>query len=110
MASRSASRTVIFTVLTSVAGSASAGAEIGTGAGGATAIKAAGASAVLGAADGLAAGVDPLNVSPSATITGMGELPATFSVPSGPMILASVPSSTASTSIVALSVSISAIT
>ena len=40
----------------------------------------------------------------------MGVLTATFSVPSGTRMRASVPSSTASTSIVALSVSISAIT
>ena len=46
--------------------------------------------------------------SPSSAITAIGVLTATFSVPSGTRILASVPSSTASTSIVALSVSISA--
>src|SRR6516165_3104203 len=48
--------------------------------------------------------------SPSARMTAIGVLTATSSVPSGTKILPSVPSSTASTSIVALSVSISAIT
>src|SRR5580693_1417634 len=48
--------------------------------------------------------------SPSARIMAIGVLTATSLVPSGTRILPSVPSSTASTSIVALSVSISAIT
>jgi hypothetical protein len=48
--------------------------------------------------------------SPSPASTAMTELTATSCVPSGTTILASVPSSTASYSIVALSVSISAIT
>ncbi len=48
--------------------------------------------------------------SPSLKITAIGVLTATSSVPSGTRILPSVPSSTASTSMVALSVSISAIT
>ena len=43
-------------------------------------------------------------------MTAIGVFTATFSVPSGTRIFDSVPSSTASTSIVALSVSISAIT
>ena len=48
--------------------------------------------------------------SPSASRSAIGVLTATPSVPSGTRILPSVPSSTASTSMVALSVSISAIT
>src|SRR5499427_4536607 len=48
--------------------------------------------------------------SPSARIIAIGVLTATSAVPSGTRILPSVPSSTASTSMVALSVSISAIT
>ena len=48
--------------------------------------------------------------SPSARIMAIGVLTATSLVPSGTRILPSVPSSTASTSMVALSVSISAIT
>ena len=48
--------------------------------------------------------------SPSLKITAIGVLTATSAVPSGTRILPSVPSSTASTSMVALSVSISAIT
>ena len=48
--------------------------------------------------------------SPSARIIAIGVLTATSLVPSGTRILPSVPSSTASTSMVALSVSISAIT
>ena len=52
----------------------------------------------------------PSLLSPSARITAIGVLTATSAVPSGIRILPSVPSSTASTSMVALSVSISAIT
>jgi hypothetical protein len=49
-------------------------------------------------------------LSPSSSSTAMTALTLTFSVPAGTMILPTTPSSTASTSIVALSVSISAIT
>ena len=61
----------------------------------------------------LAAGLPSLSAdlsSPSARIIAIGVLTATSLVPSGTRILPSVPSSTASTSIVALSVSISAMT
>ena len=49
-------------------------------------------------------------LSPSPRITAIGVFTATSAVPSGTRIFPSVPSSTASTSMVALSVSISAIT
>jgi hypothetical protein len=50
----------------------------------------------------------PFGSSPSSASTAIGVLTATLSVPSATRILASTPSSTASTSMVALSVSISA--
>src|SRR5664280_626539 len=69
----------------------------------------AGASAAFGGA--LAAPAPAaLTSSPSPASTAMTSLTATSWVPSGTRILAIVPSSTASTSMVALSVSISAIT
>src|SRR3954471_14362052 len=61
-----------------------------------------------GAADGFAAAAD--TSSPSPARTAIGVLMATLSVPSATRILASTPSSIASTSMVALSVSISAST
>ena len=67
-----------------------------------------------GASAGLGAGAAPepaaFTSSPSPASTAMMSLTGTSWVPSGTRILAMVPSSTASTSIVALSVSISAIT
>src|SRR5882757_7469361 len=59
---------------------------------------------------GLAPALSADASSPSARIIAIGVLTATSLVPSGTRILPSVPSSTASTSMVALSVSISAIT
>ena len=124
MASRNASRTVMVTI--SVPSGMSGSAAWGVAAGGDGA-GAAGARAVCGSAFGfasvggadsaafwLAAGAPPsLSAeasSPSARIMAIGVLTATSAVPSGTRILPSVPSSTASTSMVALSVSISAIT
>src|SRR5690606_32280254 len=66
-----------------------------------------GASACVAAAHADAA---PSTPSPSAASTAMTALTFTPSVPAGTTSFATVPSSTASTSIVALSVSISAIT
>src|ERR1700684_2199681 len=76
--------------------SADAGVFVGCGAGGLGAAPLPSFSAVAS--------------SPSARIMAIGVLTATSLVPSGTRILPSVPSSTASTSMVALSVSISAIT
>src|SRR6478672_12537674 len=100
-------------------------AACGAGASGAFADFGAGASCVFAcgfwdfaggsdfAASGCDAGFDDLIAalsSPSPRITAMGVFTATSAVPSGTRIFPSVPSSVASTSIVALSVSISAIT
>jgi hypothetical protein len=63
-----------------------------------------------GAAFGAGALPRSAAVSPSARMVAIGVLTATSSVPSGIRILPRVPSSVASTSIVALSVSISAMT
>ena len=75
---------------------------------------AAGVSAAIGAAsigaDGVAAGADGAVSPPSPAISAMTVPTATPSVPSAILILAIVPSSRASTSITALSVSISAMT
>ena len=71
-------------------------------------------AAFAGAAAGFAAAAAPaaaaFTSSPSSASTAMSWLTATSWVPSGTTILASVPSSIASYSIVALSVSISAMT
>src|SRR6218665_300285 len=79
------------------------------------ATAAAGAGAALGASAGCAAGagagaLTSAALSPSVSSTAITALTFTFSVPSATMILPILPSSTASTSIVALSVSISAMT
>src|ERR1700730_13495624 len=125
MASRNASRTVMVTVSRPWGRSGSA--AWGVAAAGGDGAGAAGARAVCGSAFGFAcaggadsaalwaaAGAPPsLSAeasSPSAKIIAHGVLTATSAVPSGTRILPSVPSSTASTSMVALSVSISAIT
>src|SRR5712691_13703 len=124
MASRNASRTVMFTVsvpsgTSGCTGSAIAGSGAWAG-GGSGARAACGSSfcACAGGADsaafcGRAGCRAPLMAeasSPSDRISAIGVLTATSAVPAGTKILPSVPSSTASTSIVALSVSISAIT
>src|SRR5712692_4705136 len=129
MASRKASRTVIVTISvpSGTSGSSSAcgcGAAGACGCGGAGACgtragSGAGCSVLAraGGADSAAfcgcAGAAPFSApasSPSARIIAIGVLTATSAVPSGTRILPSVPSSTASTSMVALSVSISAMT
>src|SRR5579862_6465643 len=121
MASRKASRMVMVTISVpaGISGSAATlvsgacGAAFATGAAGAlaSALGATGGagSAVFCAAAGIAALIADLS-SPSPRMTPIGVLTATSAVPSGTRILPSVPSSTASTSMVALSVSISAMT
>src|SRR5215470_12903717 len=123
MASRSASRTVMVTIAVPAGTSGSGSAEILGAA--STDFGCAGAfcslperccaaggadSAAFCALAGLAPALSADASSPSARIIAIGVLTATSLVPSGTRILPSVPSSTASTSIVALSVSISAIT
>src|SRR5215470_1485944 len=122
IASRSASRTVMVTISvpsgTSGSGSGSSttakavtgvAVSVGASAGGASATGA--DSAAFGAAGAATAPALIAEASsPSDRITAIGVLTATSAVPSGTRILPSVPSSTASTSIVALSVSISAMT
>ena len=124
MASRSASRMVMVTISvpsgtsgSGVVGAAGGGCVALFGGAGALAASAAGAGlAVFGCGSGMAsmfAGLPSFSAaasSPSARIMAIGVLTATSLVPSGTRILPSVPSSTASTSMVALSVSISAIT
>ncbi len=131
MASRKASRTVVGTSLASagISGAAAAAASTGTGPSDSVLAMEAGFSppsstseapspvpGLIAAACEGSGGAAPLlagtaeRSSPSSVITAIGVLTATFSVPSGTRIRASVPSSTASTSIVALSVSISAMT
>src|SRR6266481_4786309 len=124
MASRNASRMVIVTISvpagTSGSGSATAwGAEgaflssppPGFGAGASALACAGGAdSAAISCFAGAVALPRSEALSPSARMVAIGVLTATSAVPSGIRILPSVPSSVASTSIVALSVSISAIT
>src|SRR6185437_2065326 len=132
MASRSASRTVSVTVSPVHSFSAGAGFSCAAGARGAAgalgfsgfASALASAASSTGAScagvEGLGAGLPAAlggsalaassTASPSPAITAIGAFTATFSVPSGTRILASVPSSTASISMVALSVSISAST
>src|SRR6266849_4541513 len=124
IASRKASRTVIVTISVPSGRSGSAGVGAGAGAAG-CAFAGAGARLTCGAdcsalAGGSVTGVfcwsaAPPSVnaeasSPSPKIMAIGVLTATSLVPSGTKILPSVPSSTASTSMVALSVSISAMT
>src|SRR6187551_3595857 len=79
---------------------------------GASALASAGGadSAVFACGAGSAALPRSAALSPSARMVAIGVLTATSAVPSGIKILPSVPSSTASTSMVALSVSISAMT
>ena len=118
MASRSASRTVMVTISVP-SGTSGSGAACGCGGAAAADFGSAGVDAGLaaGGADsaafcccaGLTASAADAS-SPSPRITAIGVLTATSAVPSGTRILPSVPSSTASTSMVALSVSISAIT
>src|SRR5271166_5097142 len=118
MASRSASRTVIGLVgPQSLSGSAAAAATTGAGAAGGAALASCGGGAAAGGGDALAAGgagalptAEADTSSPFTASTAIGVLTGTPSVPSGTRICASFPSSTASTSMVALSVSISAIT
>src|SRR3569833_2300934 len=82
-----------------------------TGAGAAAGAAGCGASAALGAGAGATAGAfTSAALSPSVRSTAITALTFTLSVPSGTTILPILPSSTASTSMVALSVSISAIT
>src|SRR5579864_7545697 len=124
MASRNASRTVSVTVGPVHSFSCGAGARFGAaaafaaGCGGfASATCSTGASCA--GVDGLGAGPpeaafgasafsSAATSSPSPAMSAIGRLTATFSLPSGTRILAKVPSSAASISIVALSVSISA--
>ena len=113
MASRKASRTVWVTVSPrgiSPAGGGGAGAASAAGAAGigASAAGAGGASGGDGAGAAWSISSIAEASSPSARITATGVLTATPSVPSGTRILPSTPSSTASSSMVALSVSISA--
>ena len=91
------------------AGAAGGGLAAGAG----SALAGAGARASVTGAGGAGSAVavtEPMSasLSPSARRTAMGELTFTLSVPSGTRIRPTVPSSTASNSIVALSVSISA--
>src|SRR5215469_6545199 len=106
IASRNASRTVIVVVLPTYSGSAGGGRRPAAGAAGAGKGRARGAS-WRDLADGGVFSAAATS-SPLAAITAIGVLTATCSVPSGTTIRASTPSSTASNSIVALSVSISA--
>src|SRR5438445_13360942 len=122
MASRNASRTVCVTVLPVYSAGSPDGAGAGractggrsrvTGGGGVGSSFCSGGScgalAWGGAGRGLVS-TSPTS-SPFSAMTAIGVLTATWSVPSGITIFASTPSSTASTSIVALSVSISAST
>src|SRR5215469_9013332 len=108
IASRNASRTVIVVVLPTYSGSAGGGRRPAAGAAGAGKGRARGAS-WRDLADGGVFSAAATS-SPLAAITAIGVLTATCSVPSGTTIRASTPSSTASNSIVALSVSISAST
>src|SRR5882762_3849533 len=118
MASRSASRTVMCTVLPfhsgSAAGDGDAGGAAGLAANSCLGLPSASATSALAAiawtGAGAAAGADlaaSATLSPSAARMQIGVFTATPSVPSSTRICATVPSSTASTSIVALSVSIS---
>src|SRR5687768_14522366 len=121
MASRSASRTVMVTISVPSGTSGSgrtcgcggaAAADFGSAGAGAFAGLAAGCavSAAFGCCAGLGVSLTAEASSPSFRITAIGVLTATSAVPSGIRIFPSVPSSTASTSMVALSVSISAMT
>ena len=116
MASRKASRMVIVTISvpsgmsgsTAVSVTGAAGALSAFGAGTSAVAAAGGAdSAAFCAAAGCAALIDEA-FSPSLRMTAIGVFTATSCVPSATRILPSVPSSEASTSMVALSVSISA--
>src|SRR6266403_1968849 len=119
MASRNASRMVMVTISVpgGTSGSGSTTAFGATGAGssfgaGADFISATGEASSAAFCDfaGVAALPRSELLSPSARMVAIGVLTATSAVPSGISILPSVPSSVASTSMVALSVSISAIT
>src|SRR5713226_8243681 len=125
MASRNASRTVMVTISvpSGTSGSAAACGCAGAagacfGGAGARLTCGAGCSALAGGADSVAfcwRAVAPPSFkaeasSPSPRIMAIGVLTATSLVPSGTRMRPSVPSSTASTSMVALSVSISAMT
>src|SRR5215831_13795163 len=117
MASRNASRTVMVTISTSAGTSVS---SVATGRGGAAnacttlvSVPASGpfVSRALSAFGATEAAPGPFNAlvsSPSDRITAIGVFTATSAVPSGTRIFPNVPSSVASTSMVALSVSISA--
>src|SRR6516225_7922731 len=100
-----------------VACAAARGASLGLAAGGGAGAGRAEAAAPVEGGGGFSAGAPlpalaaaALTSSPSSASTAMSALTGTSCVPSGTTILASVPSSIASYSIVALSVSISAIT
>src|SRR6202043_3296730 len=117
IASRKASRTVCVTVLPvysdgpaadTGAGRAGPTAPSRTAGGGGVGTSCCSGALAWGADRGLAS--TSATSSPFSAITAIGVLTATWSVPSGITIFASTPSSTASTSIVALSVSISAST
>ena len=114
MASRNASRMVMVTISVP---SGTSGSGINGGAGGlvVSVFAGVGVSAFSAGCSFCAGGADLPSLSaalssPSARIVAIGVLTATSLVPSGTRILPSVPSSIASTSIVALSVSISAMT
>src|ERR1700704_5211568 len=130
MASRNASRTVMVTISVP-SGTSDSGSTAGCGGAGLRAVRTAGWSSIGGGTDsaplassfgysalpdfaggGFRLAPSPIAEasSPSPKIMAMGVLTATSLVPSGTRILPSVPSSTASTSMVALSVSISAMT
>ena len=108
IASRSASRTVSSTASPLITGSA---ATVSTAAAtaGADGVAAGAATSATGAAAGAAIATASA-LSPSSSNTAINEFTFTPSVPAAIRILPMVPSSSASTSIVALSVSISAIT
>ena len=114
MASRRASRTVCVTIRVpaGIAGSAGTGIETAAGGGGAATAATASlvAAGVLSSSAAVAAAARAPASSPSSRRMAMGAPTGTFSVPSATRMRPSVPSSTASTSIVALSVSISAMT
>ena len=117
MASRNASRTVSDAVVPLATGSAAGFSSTATGAGPAAADSGFAAAsdvvAVSGASGAAAAGVAAARssaLSPSSSNMAMVVLTLTFSLPAATRMRPILPSSKASTSIVALSVSISAIT
>src|SRR5580704_930104 len=113
IASRNASRMVMLTISVP-SGTSGSGAALRDGSAAGFADGAALSGTASGATTTSASSVLPswrsAASSPSARMVAIGVLTATSAVPSGTNILSIVPSSTASTSMVALSVSISAIT